>query len=191
MSNYLSLFLISLSIILKKSILTFRFRSSASHSIPGDRRETSRHSLLTFDVKDKGRGISEKKILQTKLKRKNCTAVELDAAAALFSKILSCVLQYFQQLKIGLFLFLISCSQAFCFLSRERRAHAGSARKKIKKPLGIYRPQEEEKRHDFDQFGANNKQLSCLNFSAVQKENATRINALHSPLPPAHPQKRA
>ena len=105
MSNYLSLFLISLSIILKKSILTFRFRSSASHSIPGDRRETSRHSLLTFDVKDKGRGISEKKILQTKLKRKNCTAVELDAAASLFSKILSCVLQYFQQLRIGIFLF--------------------------------------------------------------------------------------
>ena len=61
MSNYVSLFLISLSIILKKSILIFRFRSSASHSIPGETRETSRHPLLTFDVKDKGRRISEKK----------------------------------------------------------------------------------------------------------------------------------
>ena len=157
---------------LKKSILIFHFRSSASQSIPGDRRETSRHPLLTFDVKDiRGGGFQKKKILQTKLKRKNCTAVELDAAAALFSKILSCVLQYFQQLKIGLFLFLISCSQTFCFLPRERRGHAGSARKKIKKPRGWYWPQEEEKRHDFDQFGANNKQRSCLNFSAVQKEN--------------------
>ena len=175
----------------KKSILIFRFRSSASHSIPGDKRETSRHPLLTFDVKDNGRGISEKKILQTKLERKNCTAVELDAAAALFSKILSCVLQYFQQLKIGIFPCLIFCSQTFCFLFRERRAHAGSARKKIKKPRGIHWPQEEEKRHDFDQFGVTNKQRSCLNFSAVQKENATRMNALYSPFPPAHPQKRA
>lgn len=173
----------------KKSILIFRFRSSVSQSIPGDRRETSRHPLLTFNVKDKGRGISEKKILQTKLKRKNCTAVELEVAAALF-KILSCLLQlYFQQLKIGLFLFLISCSQTFCLHSRERRAYAGSARNKIKKPQGIYWPQEEKERHDFDQFRAKNKQRSCLNFSAIQKEDATRMNALHGP--PSHQLSKA
>ena len=59
MSNYLRLFLISLSIILTSRYF-FRFRSSASQSIPGDSRDTSRHSLLTFDVKDKGRGIQKK-----------------------------------------------------------------------------------------------------------------------------------
>ena len=137
---------------------------------------------------------SKNTILQTKLKRKNFTAVELDAAAAALFKILCCVLKYFQRLKIGFFLFLIACSQTFCFLSRQRRAHVGSARKKIKKPRGRYIDHKKKKNVVISTNSAQilNKQRSCLNFSVVQKENATRINGLHSPPPhPPKPQKRA